>query len=192
MIRIADTTKCSILAFGLVYLVVIRLSAQSLSVELYQVRVVTLAGNRLRGVLDAVSNTHLYIREESQVAPEFHHAGAGVPLASVRKIVIRRLSRNRATFTGAIIGGIITGAVVVQTTRKSPFRSPVLYGVNLTLAVGGGAVAGGLLGHTIGNTSRRVIRPTGRNPEIAIENLRRQIEPFTYRYQQTILKRIRP
>lgn len=182
--------KRGVLALCLVYLAITRLSAQTLSVELYKVKVVTKAGKRIRGTLDDVSDAVMHIGNNNLAVAR--SSGSTVSLSDVRKVVIRRQSRRRATITGAIVGGIVTGGVVVQTSRKNPFSSSVLYGINLLLAAGGGAAAGALVGHGVGNTTQRVIRPLGRNPEVAVENLRRQLEPFTYSYQNTILNRVRP
>ena len=161
------------------------------SVEVYKVSVVTKAGNRIRGPLDDVSKTHLYVGYNDPAAPWFRRSGDEVALSSIRKVVIRRQSKRRATIQGAIVGGLITGFVVVQSAERSGFRSQVLYGLNLLMGAAGGAAAGALVGHSIGSVSAKTVRPLKRGSVDDIsENLRRQLDPFTYSHQSDVLNRV--
>ena len=166
-------------------------TAVAQSVEVYTVKVVTKEGRRIRGTLDDVSETHVAVGDNDVAAPWFRHSGNKVLLSDVRKVVIRRQSKRRVTVQGAIVGGLLTGFVVVQSAKKSGFRSPVLYGLNLVLAAAGGAAAGALVSHSIGSVSAKTIRPLGRgNVEDVNERLRRQLEPFTYSHQNDVLNRV--
>lgn len=177
------------LLFVLLVLTGFRLAAQPISAELYRVRVVTVDGKGMRGVLYDVSESHVHLVEDDKGV---QYDDRLIPLADVKRVVIRRQSPGGATITGAILGGLATGFLVVQSSRKNLFRSPVLYGLNLSLAVGAGAAGGALIGHKVGNTTRRVIRPVGREYPAATESLRRQLEPFSYSYQRGVLNRLRP
>lgn len=161
------------------------------SIEIYKVKVVTKDGSRVRGTLDDVSETHVAIGDNDQAAPWFRRSGGKVPLSDVLKVVLRRQSKRRATIQGGIVGGLITGFAVVQSTEKNGFRSPVVYVLNLVMAAGGGAAAGAIVGHGIGSVSARTIRPfRSGTVENVSESLRRQLDPFTYSYQSDVLNRV--
>jgi|GEM_PF-3879186 len=165
--------------------------AQSSDVDVYLVRVVMQNGDRFQGVLDDVDATDLLIGS----APDgsWHwRSGGRVPLELVRKIVLKRANNHRFTLQGAIAGGLLTGLVVVRSARKSPFRSSILYGLNLAMGIGGGAATGALLGHAISNGGRRVIRPPKRDQADPTETLRRQLLPYTYRFRQEQLNYPQP
>lgn len=156
-------------------------------IELYQVRVITNKGSRLRGVLEDVSDTYVTLGKHHG-----RHSGGRIRLNSVRKIILKRSNRRRLVIRGAVAGGLLTGYLIVRSSEKNGFSSPVLYGINVVMGVAGGAVAGGLLGYGIGPLSRKVIRPEGRDPEQAAKNIRRQLEPFTQRYLDDVLNHARP
>lgn len=180
--------KCGLLVLLFSVGSLVAVVGQSPAIELYRVKVVTVAGNRLRGILDDVSASELLIGDDDHD----RRLGEAVSLSSVRKVILKRNSRRKSAIQGAIIGGLVTGYLVVRSSKKNGFRSPVVYGINLVIATGGGVAAGAVLGYGIGPVSRRVIRPTGRDPDQAVENLRRQLDPFTYSYQNDVLNRIRP
>ncbi|QJW88273.1 hypothetical protein HNV11_02215 [Spirosoma taeanense] len=163
--------------------------AQKPSVEVYKVKVVMQGGPRLRGTLADVSETDVTINGEGT---GWYQPTRNIPLSGVKKVVLRRRNRQRSPVQGAILGGLLLGYTVVRSSQKNGFRSPVLYGLNLTLAVAGGAGLGAVLGNHLGPNSRKVIRPRGRDGEQVSENLRRQLEPFTYAYQLDVLNRVRP
>ncbi|GAB4010676.1 hypothetical protein GCM10028808_22260 [Spirosoma migulaei] len=111
-----------------------------------------------------------------------------IPFANIQKVVIRRKSKKNALISGAIVGGLLTGYVANQSLQKNPVRGPVIYGLTLTLSAAGGAAAGLLVGSALGNLNRRVIRPLDqRNPDLS---LFRQLQPFSWRYQQDIINRL--
>src|SRR5919199_5354443 len=165
--------------------------AQKPKVELYLIKVVTIEGNHLKGILEDVSSTGINIGSEATGNGRIYDEGE-VPLSSVKKIVLRRHNRKRSAIQGSIIGALVLGYAVVQTSQKNGFRSPTFYGLNLGLAMIGGAGAGGLIGYHISPISRKVIRPQGRDREDANENLRRQLAPFTYSFQSDFLNRTQP
>lgn len=170
---------------------VVPVIAVAQSIEVYKVKIVAKDGSRFRGTLDDVSETHVAIGDNDQAAPWFRRSGGKVPLSDIRKIVLRRQSRRKTTIEGAVIGGLITGFVVVQSAERSGFRSRVLYGLNLLMGAAGGAAVGALIGHSIGSVSAKTIRPLKRGSVDDIsENLRRQLDPFTYSYQSDVLNRV--
>lgn len=161
------------------------------SIEVYKATVVTKDGHRIRGTLDDVSETYVAIGDNDLAAPWYRRSGGKVFLSDVRKVIIRRASKRRATVQGAIIGGLLTGFLVVESARKSGFRSPILYGVNLVMSAAAGAAAGALIGHSIGSVSAKTIRSFRHGTvEDSTENLRRQLDPFTYSYQSDVLNRM--
>lgn len=160
--------------------------AQELKVAEYRARVLTKSGNRLRGILDEVTNEYLYV---DHLNARSRHGNGKIPLATIRKVVIR-YNQRKNTLEGAIVGGGLAGFLTIQSSKRNGFRSPVIYGLNLAIAVGGGAAIGALVGKNIGPISRRTIRPFGQTPDQSAESLRRQLEPFTYSYQNDVLNRV--
>ena len=105
--------------------------------------------------------------------------------------MIIRQNRRRNTLEGAVVGAGLTSFLIVQSSKRSGFRSPVLYGLNLLMGAAAGAAAGALVGHSIGSVSARIIRPLGRgSTETINESLRRQLTPFTYTYRNDVLNRV--
>ncbi len=184
--------KRHVLVLFLSFTSVSTLLAQSSSVELYRIKVVTVEGERWRGILNDVSNVDVLIGEDHQASPGFRYTESRIPLARIRKIILRRYSRRKSAIQGAILGGLAVGYVVVESTRRSQFRNPALYGLNLGLAIVGGGAAGALIGHSIGPITRKIIKPTGRDQGDTDENLRRQLLPFTYSYQNDVLNHTQP
>lgn len=148
----------------------------------YRVNVVTKTREHFRGILSDITESTVYIYSDKRVAR------AGVPLSDVRKVVLRRNSKKNALITGAIIGGLLTGFAANQSLQTNQVRTAVTYGLTLTFAAASGAAAGLLVGSGIGNLKKIVIRPlTFVNPE---QTLFRQLEPFTVRYQEDVIKRL--
>ncbi|GAB3490991.1 hypothetical protein GCM10027341_03440 [Spirosoma knui] len=164
--------------------------AQTSKPESYKIKIVTLEGDRFIGILDDVSQTAISLSNETSNG--FRYEDGEVPLANVRKLVLRRNSRKKSAIQGGVVGALVLGYTVIQSSKKNGFRSPAVYSLNLGLAMVGGAATGGLLGYRIGPIARKVIRPRGRDREEARENLRRQLEPFTYSYQIDVLNRAQP
>jgi len=159
----------------------VTLQAQQPVVDAYQVRVVTKGGNRARGILDEVTDRHLYIGRA-------HRRGEQILLSDIRKVVIRRAGRKGELITGALIGGLAVGYLSNESLQKNQPRSPVWYGLTLAFATAGGAAGGLVLGSAISNLTSRVIRPLDpANPE---RSLFRQLEPFSVIYQQDVLNRL--
>lgn len=172
--------------FALVLLLSCSALAQKRPVETYKARVVTIGGNRLRGILDDVTDQYLFLDYE----------GAGrrglpdrIPLTQIRKVVIRH-NQRRNTIEGAIVGGGLAAFATIRSSKKNGFRSSVVYGLNLAMAVGAGAGIGALIGRNIGPIARKTIRPFGQTPDETDESLRRQLKPFTYSHQSDILNRV--
>lgn len=160
--------------------------AQELEVVEYRARVLTKGGNRLRGILEEVTGEYLYV---DYLNSKSHHRSGKIPLTSIRKVVIR-YNRRRSTLEGAIVGGGLAAFATIRSSKKNGFRSPVVYGLNLAIAVGAGAGIGALIGRNIGPAARKTIRPFGQTPDEAAESLRRQLKPFTYTYQNDVLNRV--
>jgi hypothetical protein len=157
--------------------------AQNPEIEVYQARVVMKTGSRFRGTLADVTDESIYLTNERG-----RHYSDQIPLALVRKVVIRRLSKKNVLITGASIGGLVTGYLSYQSLQKNQTRSPVTYGLTLTFAIAGGAALGLLLSSTIGNITSKVIRPL--DPISPETSLFRQLEPFSIRYQQELFNRL--
>lgn len=167
------------LAVVLHLLVSVGLFAQQHEAAVYRVTVVLKTGQRLRGLLSDVDDSYL------RVGATNNSRGGLVQLATIRKVIVRRNSKKNAFISGAIVGGLLTGYAANQSLQKNQVRTPLIYGLTLTLSAAGGAAAGLLVGSLIGNISGRVIRPLDRNdPELF---LFRQIEPFTIRYQEDMI-----
>lgn len=178
--------RCRIRFFWLLLLTVSMvpadLLAQSPSIEVYRVRVVTRDGHKPRGILSEINETNLFVGSHGEGMP------VSVSLSSIRKVVIRRNSRKGAQITGAVLGSLLTGYASVRSLEKSPSSSPVLYGVTVLFSAASGALAGVLTGSLIGNLSSRVIRPLdNRQPEISLFH---QLEPLTVEYQQNLMNRL--
>lgn len=156
--------------------------AQQPKAVVYQIKVFTKAGNHLRGILEEVTDSYLYLRNEKR------GQSGRIPFANIQKVVIRRKSKKNALISGAIVGGLLTGYVANQSLQNNPVRGPVIYGLTLTLSAAGGAAAGLLVGSAIGNSTRRVIRPLDQNnPDLS---LFRQLQPLSWRYQQDFINRL--
>lgn len=151
--------------------------AQPPVVATYQVRVVTIDGDRFRGVLEEVTDSALYINRTGWV-----------PLHDIRKVAIRRKQKTPALVTGAIVGGLLTGFVSNQSLQRNQPRNAVSYGLTLTFAAAGGAAGGLLAGSLVNSITNKVIRPPKTvNPE---RYLFRQLQPYSTRYQQDIINRL--
>jgi hypothetical protein len=157
--------------------------AQDQSVEFYDVRVSTQNGKHLRGVLYDVTERDILLNNQQSGMKYI------IPLTLVRKVVVR-FKRRKSTLEGAIVGGGLLAFFTIRSSKENPFRSSVLYGVNLLAATAAGAAAGGLLGSAIGPQNRRTIRPFGQTRERIIESLRGQLEPFTFSHQSDVLNRV--
>lgn len=159
------------------------------SIEVYKAKIVTTDGRRIRGTLDDVTDQYLYVNRANA---SYYRRREEISLAKIRKVIIRQ-NRRRNTLEGAVVGAGLTSFLLIQSSKKSGFRSPVLYGLNLIMGATAGAAAGALIGHSIGSVSARVIRPLGRgSAETVNESLRRQLQPFTYSYQNDLLNRLPP
>ena len=158
--------------------------AQQQTIALYQVKVKTQTGNHFFGLLEDVSNSYVYIRNDP------YESVNRIPLDEVLKVVIRRQNKKNAVLSGAVAGGLILGFVTNQALqRNQPPRSSVTYGLTLTFAAACGAAVGALAAATIHSvTTGRTIRPP--NNENASLNLFRQLEPFSARYQQDFINRL--
>ncbi|CAN5422681.1 hypothetical protein BH09BAC4_BH09BAC4_40920 [soil metagenome] len=150
--------------------------AQKPTFDTYRIRVVTKEGDRFRGPMDDIDNSYLYLRDER------------IPLARIRKVVIRSNTNKPMLVTGAIVGALAIGYLANQSLRTNQTRSPVAHGLTVTFAAAGGAAVGLLLGSAASRINHKVIRPVNQgSPETSLV---RQLEPFTLRYQEDILNRL--
>lgn len=89
------------------------------------------------------------------------------------------------------MGGLAVGYFANQALQREGPRSPVLYGISLSLAALGGAAAGTILGKYVSGTSigqkRLIVRAKG-DPE-SIAQLQHILEPLSENYQDNVIKR---
>ncbi len=180
--------KQALLALGLVWVGagMHTLSAQKLVAATYQVTVVTKTGERIKGILDEVTATDVYCGSGLTYDPAV--TDQVVPLETIRKVRLRRTNKKRAVQAGAIVGAIAVGFLGVEGLKKNPASNPITYGATVVLASVGGAAAGLVVGSAVGSLSHRTIRP--RDGENSLTNFRRQLEPFSMRYQNDVFNRI--
>lgn len=160
--------------------------AQKLVIEAYRVTVVTKTGERSQGVFDDVTTTTLYHGDGARSGP-----GTGaraIPLENIQRVVLRRVNKRPSIRAGALVGGIALGLLTAQGLQKNPTRNPIAYGLTLLFGAGTGAVIGAGAGALVGTISHRVVRP--RDRENSLDDFRRQLEPFTVRYQNNVFNRI--
>lgn len=158
-------------------------TAQNQSVEFYNVRISTQDGRHFRGVLYDITERDLLLNNRES------GNRYAIPLVLVRKVVVR-FKRRKSTLEGAIVGGGLLAFFTIRSSKQTPFRSSVLFGVNLLASTAAGAAAGALIGSAIGPQNRRTIRPFGQTPEQITESLRGQLDPFTYTHQSDVLNRV--
>jgi hypothetical protein len=158
-------------------------SAQKLVAEEFRVRVVTKSGKPVRGILREVTDEYLYLYH-----PRPSHRSEEIPLNAIRKVLVR--SNRRNTIEGGILGGSLAAFLTIRSSKRNGFRSPVVYALNLAIAVGSGAGIGAIIGRNIRPLTPRTIRSYGQTPEEAAKSLRLQLEPLTYANQTEILNRV--
>ncbi|MDB5243164.1 MAG: hypothetical protein JWP57_3789 [Spirosoma sp.] len=160
-------------------------SAQKFTAEEFRVRVVTKCGKQTRGILHEVTDEYLYL---DYINPKRNGYSERIPLSIIRKVLVR--SNRKNTLEGGILGGGLAAFLTIRSSKKNGFHSPVVYALNLTIAVGGGAAIGAIIGRNIRPLTPRRIRPYGQTPEEAARSLRLQLEPLAYANQTNILNRI--
>ena len=160
-------------------------SAQKRVAEEFRGRVITKGGNQLRGILREVTDEYLYM---DYINSRPYHRSEKIPLSVIRKVLVRPNRHN--TLEGGILGGSLAAYLTIRSSTKNGFRSPVVYALNLALAVGGGAAIGAIIGRNIRPLLPRTIRPYGQTPEEAVKSLRLQLEPLSYANQTDILNRV--
>ncbi|WP_345240730.1 hypothetical protein [Nibrella saemangeumensis] len=157
--------------------------------DLYRVKITTLAGRRVVGYLYDLNNSQvLYTRDNPNKENLINVMVLDIRLA--RRVSLYPQSGWFAgPLEGAVIGGIGLGYLAFQSIQKSPPRSPVAYGLNLVLAVGGGAGLGAVAGSGIQQlTARPLFRSVVQ--EGKINELMEQLRPYSYRYQTEVIERI--
>lgn len=160
-------------------------SAQKFAVEEFRVRVVTKGGKQTRGILHEVTDEYVYL---DYINPRPDHYREKISLGVIRKVLVR--SNRRYTLEGGLLGTGLAGFLTIRSSQKNGFRSPVVYALNLALALGGGAAIGAIIGRNVRPITPRTIRPYGQTPEEATKSLRLQLEPLAYANQINILNRI--
>ncbi len=161
--------------------------AQKSAIEVYRVRIVTREGRNVHGVLDTVTDHDLSVNDLNS---RQRHRQTRIALTNISKVVIR--SDRRHTLEGALVGGAVFAFLSLESGRKTPFRSPILFGINVALTTAVGAGAGALIGKNVRPVGHRTVRPLGQTPDEAVENMRRQLEPFSYSRQNDILNQVPP
>ncbi|MEZ0538983.1 hypothetical protein [Fibrella arboris] len=150
--------------------------AQQPTVEVYRVRITTVSGYHIRGILEAVDSLDVYVGNDY------------IPLSMIRRIVIQRESKKSALIIGALIGAIASTYLANQGLKKNPARSTGVQIVNLGFSAVGGATVGLLTGSAIGNINARVIRPTGLSGSTI--SLYRELRPFSVQFQRDMINHL--
>jgi len=145
----------------------------------YRIKIVTFNGERLRGTLYAVDEARLQFSNEDSFPPLDPES---VPLESIRKVLVYPNRRREAAWQGAAVGGALLGFVTLRSLQKHPPRSSVVFGLNLALGTGAGALFGNFVGSGISRRPHnRVIRPARQGDASA--SLLAQLRPFCIRNQ---------
>lgn len=170
--------KALFLASLFILLGVSSLRAQRFSVETYRITVTTGAGERIQGLLEDIDEANLYC--DNTV----------VPLSAIRKVRLRRLTERSRALNGAIAGGLVVAYATIQGLKKNPTRSPVTYGLTLGFATGAGAALGAVVSSLLGHLFHRNLRLKILAVPTDTDALRRQLEPFSFRYQSDRLNQM--
>ncbi|WP_247237455.1 hypothetical protein [Telluribacter sp. SYSU D00476] len=158
----------------------VELMAQPNPIEVYQVTVVTNFGRRFSGYLYDITSTQLVYAG----TPTSMKVGAGIgqiPLRDIRRVNVYGGKKRAGAIEGAIIGAAGVTFLALKSLQKSPLRSPVITGITLMLAAGGGAAFGSFVGAVGSNMGRRGFRVSNKDGDESF--LRSQLTPFTYTYQ---------
>lgn len=153
--------------------------AQSFNMPIYHIKIVTIDGKLSSGYLFDVTNSGL-VYKEFEVKMGMSTWSYFVPLANIKKIVLRLENKNSAIWKGALLGGVTTSFFAAKSLEKYPTKSPVLAGITLTFSGLAGAGIGGVMGGLVGGFRRKVIRVT--QPIEHPEGLRFKLLPYTYLY----------
>ncbi|GAB3171037.1 hypothetical protein GCM10027291_23440 [Telluribacter humicola] len=154
--------------------------AQTESVQIYQVTVVTNFGRKFSGYLYDVNSTQL-IYSGTRTSMDIGAGIARIPLRDIRRVKLYVGNKRAGTIEGAIIGAAGITFLALKSLQKSPLRSPAITGVTLLLAAGGGAALGSFVGAVGSNMGRRGIKISKR--EGGEQFLQAQLTPFTYTHQ---------
>ena len=167
------------------------LLAQVITNDSYKIKVIQADGRRIRGFVGEVTDSTFTVNATDEAGELSRHTigDKTIVLTAIRRAIIKQASRKKARLKGAIAGGVLAGLVVLNNTSKNQSRSSALTDVNLVLVIGVGVLVGTLAGQLIGNTKRVVVRPRGADPETIARSLKLQLEPFSYDYQQRLLKK---
>ena len=158
----------------------VELRAQPDPIEVYEVTVVTNFGRRFSGYLYDVTSTQLVYAG----TPTSMEIGAGIghiPLRDIRRVKVYGGKKRAGTIEGGIIGAAGVTFLALKSLQKSPLRSPIITGMTLILAAGGGAAFGSFVGAVGSNMGRRGFRISKKDGDESF--LRSQLTPFTYTYQ---------
>lgn len=158
----------------------VELRAQPDPIEVYEVTVVTNFGRRFSGYLYDITSTQLVYAG----TPTSMEIGAGIghiPLRDIRRVKVYGGKKRAGTIEGGIIGAAGVTFLALKSLQKSPLRSPVITGMTLILAAGGGAAFGSFVGAVGSNMGRRGFRISKKDGDESF--LRSQLTPFTYTYQ---------
>lgn len=158
----------------------VELRAQPDPIEVYEVTVVTNFGRRFSGYLYDITSTQLVYAG----TPTSMEIGAGIghiPLRDIRRVKVYGGKKRAGTIEGGIIGAAGVTFLALKSLQKSPLRSPIITGMTLILAAGGGAAFGSFVGAVGSNMGRRGFRISKKDGDESF--LRSQLTPFTYTYQ---------
>ena len=91
--------------------------AQDLATGEFRARVTTKGGNHIRGILEEVTDEHLYVDHMNSGS---HHGIEKIPLTVISKVALRS-NRRRHTLEGAVVGGGLASFVTIQSSKKMGF-----------------------------------------------------------------------
>lgn len=157
--------------------------------DLYTITIVTTTGKRFSGYLYDLNESQLLYTRDNPNKEKTIRVGV-VMKGSVEKIALYAKSGwYAAPLEGAIIGAAAVGYLTLRSLQKYPPRSPLVFGLNLTLASTGGAGLGLIVGSAIQKVKARpILRLTYQSSRN--DNLTELLKSYSYQYQVGVMNRI--
>ena len=120
-----------------------------------RIKVVTRAGERYNGLLEAVTDSLTVFTFAERKTLAFDE---------IRRVVVYRdwEKKRLGALEGAVVGSVGLGLLTYRSLQKNPPRTPVLYGLTLTVGVGAGGLVGALAGSGVHRLLHRVVRISNR------------------------------
>lgn len=159
--------------------------AQRTSADVYRVKIFTVYGARIQGILYEVTDSLLFYREIDTPKGVLIPGGGAVLLSDIEKVVVRRETKRAPILQGGLVGAVTGGYLSFLSLRRNPTRSFALAGVTVVSGVAGIAGIGAIVGSLIGRSPKRVFRNQG--GEAASALLGDQLRPFAYSNQMDVM-----